>query len=71
MHITILINLVLSIFSEFDNCQHWTFRIAKENRLPVLEQCAARIADLNIQITKSGYSIQHLEIQKQQTEDNC
>jgi len=64
MHITILTNLVLSIFSKFNNCQHRSFWIAKENCLPVLEQCAARIADLNIQTTKSSYSIQHLEIQR-------
>ena len=57
LYIAILTNLMFSILSKFNNCQHWTCRVAIENSLPVLEQRAARIADLDIQATKSRYSI--------------
>jgi len=41
-------NLVFSILPKLNYRQHWAFWVAKENCLPVLEQCAASIADLNV-----------------------
>jgi len=55
-------NLVFSVFTELNHGEHSTFWTAEENCLPVLEQRAARIADLNIQTAKSSYTIQHLEM---------